>query len=298
MSILDKLEKTLFRPPAHLMLREVRNATGYQRVTRSADALVVSLWPSRGVWFACVEVKESRSDWLRELKDPQKAEEVGAFCEYMWLAARPGIVEEFEVPAAWGLVTVPTSGKVKVVKVAPKRKPKPLTAAFVAAVLRNRGAHEEGLRGRIKDELRREQIAAGVEVHEPVSREVEELQAQVRARDMTISQLRRDFDRGERTRRDFEAAAGVRIELWNGPNCGATFELAQRLLGYGSLASSAGALEATARQLREVHQALLEREKPANANAPMSGAEFVETFGDALDPELAEEFLRRTEAES
>ena len=42
-----------FREPAHAWLQEVRNGTGYSRRARYADALAISLYPSRGryVWY-------------------------------------------------------------------------------------------------------------------------------------------------------------------------------------------------------------------------------------------------------
>ena len=55
--------------------------------TRIGDAVVFGLWPSRGMQVEGFEVKISRSDWLRELKDPSKAESIFKYCDLWWLVA-------------------------------------------------------------------------------------------------------------------------------------------------------------------------------------------------------------------
>lgn len=47
---------------------------------RRADALVLNLWRSQGLDLQGFEVKASRSDWLREKKDPSKAEALSKYC--------------------------------------------------------------------------------------------------------------------------------------------------------------------------------------------------------------------------
>src|SRR5690606_33835057 len=119
------------------MIQEVSSGTGAQ-AHRRADALVVSLWPSRGIWFAGVEVKVSRTDWLNELKSPAKAAAILQWCNYWWLAAAEGVANAEEIPDRWGWIEV-TAGKATachVRKAAPKLEPEPLSPAFVAAILR------------------------------------------------------------------------------------------------------------------------------------------------------------------
>jgi hypothetical protein len=132
--VLTVLREKHFRDGAYAMLREVRNRTGYGR-ERYADALVISLWPSRGIYFAGVEVKVSRGDWLSELRQPEKSAEIQKFCRYWWVATPPGVVEEHELPETWGHIEV--TAKCKVTKAAPALKCEEPTATFVASVLRN-----------------------------------------------------------------------------------------------------------------------------------------------------------------
>jgi len=125
-----------FGPPAYAFLSHVRNGTGFSRATvRTADALAMGLWPSRGVELYGFEVKVSRGDWLHELKQPEKAAEIGAYCDRWFIAAPKGIVEIAEMPPAWGLIEV-DGGKTRFLKPAEKLDPKPMDRLMLAAILR------------------------------------------------------------------------------------------------------------------------------------------------------------------
>ncbi len=197
--LLDKLAAGLFSAPAHVMLREVRNGTGYARPVRTADALVTSVWPSRGIWFAGVEVKVSRSDWLSELKKPGKSHEVQRFCDYWYIAAPSGVVEPGEVPETWGHIEV--GAKCRVVKQAPKLQAEPLSVEFVASVMRQLGASQSALLSEAK-----RQGAASVEVAQ-VGADVQAMrqeQQQMQLELMDLRALRADVSA-------FEKASGLDI---------------------------------------------------------------------------------------
>lgn len=116
---------------------EVRNGTGYSRRTRSADALAMSLWPSRGLELHGHEIKASRSDWLSELKKPDKAEEICRFCDRWWVVVGDAeIVKDGELPPTWGLL-VPQGKKLRVKVDAPKLEPEPVTRLFLASLMRS-----------------------------------------------------------------------------------------------------------------------------------------------------------------
>lgn len=90
--------------PAWAFMSEVRNKTGFGKI-RTADALAMSLFPSRGLHLHGFEVKISRGDWLRELKAPEKAEEIAKACHFWWLViSDPKIVQDGELPQPWGLL--------------------------------------------------------------------------------------------------------------------------------------------------------------------------------------------------
>lgn len=120
---------------AYAMLFEVGNSTGFG-CNRHADALVMSLWPSRGLDVTGFEFKVSRTDWQKEMKDPSKAEAVMQFCDFWTLVvADESIVKPGELPAPWGLGVL--NGKtIKTVKEPQRLKPSAWPREFLAAVLR------------------------------------------------------------------------------------------------------------------------------------------------------------------
>ncbi|AUG29422.1 MULTISPECIES: hypothetical protein [Microbacterium] len=50
------------------------------------------------------EVKVSRSDWLTELRDPEKAEAWARYCHYFWLVAADRSIVRDDLPDGWGLL--------------------------------------------------------------------------------------------------------------------------------------------------------------------------------------------------
>lgn len=126
-----------YQPPEYAVLEEVRNQTGFSvGRQRTADMLVMGLWPSRGLHLHGIEIKSSRQDWAKELKDPGKAEEIARFCDYWWLAVGDkNIVKDGELPATWGLLA-PRGNKMVVVKEAEKFEPQSISRPFLAAIMR------------------------------------------------------------------------------------------------------------------------------------------------------------------
>lgn len=124
----------------YAFLQQVRNATGYSsRVTRTADAIALSLWPSRGLGMHGFEFKRYRGDWKREKENPAKAEEIARFCDFWWLVVTDArIIDVSEVPDTWGLKAPNEDGTALVtLKTAVRMEPEPWTKGFIAAVLRN-----------------------------------------------------------------------------------------------------------------------------------------------------------------
>lgn len=128
--------------PRYVVAEHVRNYcgfAGYRTITplRTADALVVDLWPSSGHVIHGFEVKVSRSDWLTELKDPEKAEAFKPFCDYWWLVVPDAAIVRDDLPAGWGLLALTPAG-LRARVPAPKnltRLPMPfeMTAAWLRA---------------------------------------------------------------------------------------------------------------------------------------------------------------------
>jgi len=148
---------------AWALFPEVRNGTGYSRAVRTADAIAMSLWPSRGLDLHGYEFKVSRSDWLAELKQPEKAEAICKYCDKWWLVvANDSIVQPGELPATWGLLVL--QGKRLSAKAdAQKLDAKPLDRLMLASILRSATANmvpastlKEEIEAAVKDRLEAE----------------------------------------------------------------------------------------------------------------------------------------------
>lgn len=120
--------------PHDALIWEIGDATG-GRHSRSADAVIMGLWPSRGILLEGVEIKTHRSDWLRELKTPAKAEPVARFCDRWWIHATPDVVRTEELPTGWGLRVFDGRVWTTPVEAAP-RTPEPISREFLASLLR------------------------------------------------------------------------------------------------------------------------------------------------------------------
>jgi hypothetical protein len=127
--------------PAWAFVPHVRNAAGFS-ASRTCDAMALGLWPSKGLELHGHEVKCSRSDWLRELKDPSKARAFSRYCDRWWIVAPPGVVrvdEDLsgpgELPMSWGLLIV-HRGRIRCLVEAPKLEPESLPRTFFVAFTR------------------------------------------------------------------------------------------------------------------------------------------------------------------
>lgn len=102
----------------YAFLTHVRNGAGFD-AARTFDAVVVDLYPSRGLSIDVIEVKVSRSDWLRELRQPKKTAAALTVADRFWIAAPTGIVKPEELGVGWGLIEV--SGRSARTKVGAQR---------------------------------------------------------------------------------------------------------------------------------------------------------------------------------
>ena len=136
--------RTFYSQPEHVLIPQVRNGTGFTS-TRTADAIAMSVWPSRGLALSGIEIKVSRSDWLRELKNPKKADEIGRHCDYWVLAVGDeAIVKDGELPINWGLLVPGSKPNTLRMKFSPSRfDAEPISRSFLASILRR--AFEESV---------------------------------------------------------------------------------------------------------------------------------------------------------
>jgi hypothetical protein len=121
--------------PRYAVAEHVRSHCSFD-ARRTADFVAMDLWKSGRLDLHGHEVKVSRSDWLRELKQPEKAAEFIPYMNRWWLViADAAMVRAGELPAGWGMIVL--AGPVlRVVKHAPRRDAKPLTPTRLAGLLR------------------------------------------------------------------------------------------------------------------------------------------------------------------
>lgn len=197
MAAIEDLLRARYPIKTHALLFEVRNDAGFH-ANRSCDAIAMGLWPSRGLKLAGFEIKRSRADWLKEYREPEKAEAFQQFCDEWWIVAGDvKIVQPDELPENWGLL-VAQGNRLLCQKQAPKLIPAPLDRGILAALLK-RAIDQE--RGPIKT-ARDEGFAAG----QRYQRELEEQRRQD-GRD-ELGQLRKVVQ-------DFERASGVTLTQYS-----------------------------------------------------------------------------------
>lgn len=117
---------------------EVAHGTG-RHAHRHVDAVVMDLWPSRGLTLHAMEIKCSVSDLKREIADGSKAEEIAQHCDLFSLVTPLGLVTENrmnEIPRAWGLIEVDGNDNLRFTKPAVKTRARPVDRLFMASMLR------------------------------------------------------------------------------------------------------------------------------------------------------------------
>lgn len=210
--------------PEWAVLFEVRNATGHVTQARSADAVAMSLWPSRGLELHGFEIKVSRADWLNERKKPEKAEPIAAYCDRWYLVTANSVVADpSEIPPAWGWIELSDKGELRERRPAEKTEAKPADRKFLAALLRRAHRVDQDEINAILDERKREQDEAyRARVEEAAKRQVahrNDLALQVEAFEKASGLKISDpyFTRGEEMGRAVKAVMNSGVDnSWNG----------------------------------------------------------------------------------
>lgn len=234
-SVRDAL-RARFSAPSFAYFEEVGNSTGFA-CHRHADAVAMSLWPSRGLHLNGIEIKASRTDWLKELSDPSKADEIARFCDFWWLAiADEKIVQPGELPENWGLLVF-EGDKLTCKREAKLLEAEPLSRGFVGAILRR--ASEAMTRTIADAEVRgfKRGTESGPQEHQHER-----------------AMLKNELDRLRAALKEFEEKSGVAINSWNGGRIGDAVSKLMRAREADpieELEHAAQSLERTAEVLRD-----------------------------------------------
>jgi hypothetical protein len=232
-----------FPAPEWAIFFEVANGLGLSD-RRYADAIAMSLFPSRGLDVNGFEVKTDRGDWLRELKAPQKADAIASYCDFWWLVtSNDKIAPKDEVPKTWGLLVL-KDGDLRQVKRAERMKPKKIDRAFMGAMFRR--AHQWTETQLKNDERVRAARAEG----EKAGREKHTYDIQNNQKELV--RLR------ERVA-EFQKASGLNIDTYQAESIGEAVQAFMSFRSRGSVDDMervAGWIEDTAKGLREKAEAI------------------------------------------
>lgn len=86
-----------------IFLLEVGDGAGFRNRGWS-DAISMQTWPSKKLVIRGYEIKASRSDWLRELDQPEKNLTWQLQCHEWYVVAPKDVVLLEELPPSWGLL--------------------------------------------------------------------------------------------------------------------------------------------------------------------------------------------------
>lgn len=243
---LQQLIGRAYPAPEWSVFYEVSNATGFGS-TRRADAVALGIWPSRGHKLIGFEFKEDRRDWLRELKNPAKAEAIAAHCDEWWLViGREGVALPEELPAPWGL-KVASNDRTRLMTAKPAvpfegRNALVIQRHFAAAMLRKVT----------------ENMVLTSEVSHLVEEAVRKRAANyVAPEEHELNRLRGEVERLESRINAFEKASGVAIDTWRPGLVGAAVQIVmdmqrmRRMLEHAeaNVSSAAKALKAGLNEL-------------------------------------------------
>lgn len=106
---------------------------------RRADVVHVGLWQNRGAGRIDVcELKTSRSDFLREINDPAKAEAWWPYSTAFWLVVpHVSIAKPEDLPPGWGLMVPSGRGRRFKVLVKPEERTPQIDVPLLLTLLKN-----------------------------------------------------------------------------------------------------------------------------------------------------------------
>lgn len=216
-SILRKALRAQYPLPQYAVLYEVASGMG-KTFGGYFDAMVMSLFPSRGLDIHGFEIKTDRGDWLKELKDPAKADRIAKFCDFWWLLiGEEGIAKPEEVPNRWGLYVLDEKDKLKAVKRPKKLKAVPPDREFVGAMLRRANEMAERERLRSAEAMDKDDFVmkTRAEIHKELKKDF--------ADDLEMATL--EHKSLKREVETFEEISGIKITKWNGQRMGEAVRL-------------------------------------------------------------------------
>lgn len=212
---------------SHLCLFDVPDNVGTNS-KRRADAIVIGNWGSTGRLVHGMEIKVSRSDWLRELKQVDKADPFIARCDRWWLITSDDkLVRPEEIPLLWGWMTATKTGlRIQKAAAALPQPEDTMHKLFALGLMRR--AVERGNAAVMEDPLVVRHIRDQRERYEDLLKRAREAKASTRRED--TERLQAKIDR-------FEKSSGMKIDDWSLGDVGQLAKVISQTIGsgYGSV---------------------------------------------------------------
>ena len=218
-AVLDLIETRFSDRGEHVVLFDVPNVVGMSQ-SRRCDAVAIGMWKRSGYLIHGFEVKVSRSDWLREVKDTTKADPFIEKCDRWWLVTGDiDIARPSEIPEYWGWMNASKTGLRVQRPAKPLNEPSDaISRAWAYALIQRAGGKSDGQLERHRRELEK-QVTARLEA-----------EYARRNRDHwkdTCEKLQEQIS-------EFEAASGLELSSWKLGNAGNVGKLAKLIHDWNS----------------------------------------------------------------
>lgn len=126
-----------YRPKGYMCLDELKPGTGaIGGYLGGIDFWAMHPWPSERFTRISIEIKVSRSDFLRECRQPEKQDRALRNSNLLYFAAPVGIIPVWDLRSDAGLFEVQPNGTLYEARKAPWRDAEPPSLSFMAAVMR------------------------------------------------------------------------------------------------------------------------------------------------------------------
>ncbi len=137
------MREHIFNAAGWSHLKEFRAGTGWgANSNRYLDLWAMQTFPSLPMSRVGVEIKISRQDWRKEMRDTLKRDAALQITTEFYFACPEGLIREADLPVEAGLIWAYEDGRAEIVVPAPHRENLP-TWVFVASLAR-RAAKAEG----------------------------------------------------------------------------------------------------------------------------------------------------------
>lgn len=216
---------------SHLVMYDIPDNVGTDS-KRRADAIVIGNWGSTGRLVHGMEIKVSRSDWLRELKQTEKADPWIARCDRWWLVtADDKMAKPEEIPHLWGWMCATKKGGLRIQKPAAIIPQPEGTMHKLFAIGLIRAAVQRGARAVLDDPLVVRQLEDQRTRYEDMLKRATE-----GSRSVASDRLKTLQERVVR----WETDSGMKLEDWNLGNVGKLAKVLHETVGtgYGNVRSS------------------------------------------------------------